>query len=1095
MANTQKYLNHLLQNVGITPACSEEERAAADTIARIFSNHGFEPEVQEFTASASRKVASAALGIAMFVSCVLMGLGGALGVMGALLVIACCAVYFLERTGRMSFPQIGGGGLSQNVIACHRASGPLASPRNRPVVVVAHYDSPRADLLSRQPYAGYRPLLARLQPVAMAVPAAVAVLGLFPLPGAAKVVLWIAATLLALVPLVQGVSVMLNRFVLPYTSGAVCNKSSVAAMLGVMDAVSPSRAAVEFPDDRPFDEYMDEQRRLVHEAALHDEDLAEEDGSVEDECEPVVEVAARPMSGVPALTAPDDSESAYAEGEPLEARFASTPADDTLLAEDDIPAEPGATVQMEALPVEEDGLPVTDSIEEYEPAVEEGPALEGQSNPETFEEDSPALPVNAQGNLRFGADAIRALGMVSDTCSIEYDESQFASDSAAPVAVVDEACDDASVAVDESSVDLGFEPALDLEGDSALAERLEDGDDCENAVEDEYLEADFESADEQDEELYAEDEDVQGDEGDADAYDEYSDDGYLDEEYDDGEYAEGEYAEDEMTLGEDDIEQAEETPEEDFVDWGVLPMEEQPDEDDVDIMAAIWEPIEDEEDDQISDDVDAEEDIEGTVVFDAGQLERTVEAPVTESTVQVPALSSDDEAAYDEADSDEVGSADEGSETVLEPVEVSNTLFDLEPIAQVDEEPAPADLAEGMSEDGGEQPCAPEAERKAPADSTIAAGAAFAAASQPQGTQASNPVLQGTQAMPAQPERTVDTVDALMAQINGDVAPQRPLRKINVPSVKGPAGIDVPDPAAPASRASLLDLPDPASGVTDPFGAPVSRTAASRPAAPSKPASPSTTQFTVISGNTGMQAPAAEPIETISAPTPAPVKKKRGFGGLFGRKKKQREDSMSDWLGVEDDFDAKRSGRDIGSWDNFDGDDGWKGGATSSVDMTEDELRDAVTSMGDDELLGHDIWFVAAGASESGNAGIQAFLNTHRDRLRGVFLINLECVGAGHLAMVSTEGERRVLKGDKRIKGLLSRVSADFHHEIGSVDMPYLDTDAHVAMEMSLRSCTLAGVEGTSFAFSHSEEDIPANVNADNVALAADIVTEVIRRS
>ena len=1090
MANTQKYLNHLLQNVGITPACSEEERAAADTIARIFSNHGFEPEVQEFTASASRKVASAALGIAMFVSCVLMGLGGALGVVGTLLVIACCAVYFLERTGRMSFPQIGGGGLSQNVIACHRASGPLASPRNRPVVVVAHYDSPRADLLSRQPYAGYRPLLARLQPVAMAVPAAVAVLGLFPLPGAAKVVLWIAATLLTLVPLVQGVSVMLNRFVLPYTSGAVCNKSSVAAMLGVMDAVSPSRAAVEFPDDRPFDEYMDEQRRLVHEAALHDENLAEEDGHVEDEYEPVVEVAAHPMSGVPALAAPDVSESAYAEGDPVEAHYASLPTDDAPLVEDDIPAEPGATVQMEALPVEEDDLPVVDSIEEKESAVEEGSAPEGPSNPETFEEDFPALPVNAQGNLRFGADAIRALGMVSDTCSIEYDESQFASDSAAPVAVVDEACDDASVAVDESLVDLGFEPAPDLEGDSAPAECLEDGDDCESAVEGEYLEADFESVDEQDEELYAEDEDVQGDEGDADTYDEYSDDECLDDEYDDGEYVE-----DEMTLGEDDIEQAEEAPEEDFVDWGVLPMEGQPDEDDVDIMAAIWEPIEDEEDDQISDDVDAEEDIEGTAVFEAGQLERTVEVPVTEATVRDPALSSDDEVDYDEADADEVGGANEGTEAVLEPVEVSNTLFDLEPIARVDEESAPADLAEDMSEDGAEQPCAPEAERKAPADSTIAATAAFAAASQPQGNQASNPVLQGTQAMPAQPERTADTVDALMAQINGDVAPQRPLRKINVPSVKGPAGIDVPDPAAPASRASLLDLPDPATGVTDPFGAPVSRTAASRPAASSKPASPFTTQFTVISGNTGMQAPAVEPIETISAPTPAPVKKKRGLGGLFGRKKKQREDSMSDWLGVDEDFDAKGSGRDIGSWDNFDGDNGWKGGATSSVDMTEDELRDAVASMGDDELLGHDIWFVAAGASESGNAGIQAFLNTHRDRLRGVFLINLECVGAGHLAMVSTEGERRVLKGDKRIKGLLSRVSADFHREIGSVDMPYLDTDAHVAMEMSLRSCTLAGVEGTSFAFSHSEEDVPANVNADNVTLAADIVTEVIRRS
>ena len=51
MANTQKYLNHLLQNTGITPACSEEERAAADIVADIFRDHGFQPEIQEFSAS------------------------------------------------------------------------------------------------------------------------------------------------------------------------------------------------------------------------------------------------------------------------------------------------------------------------------------------------------------------------------------------------------------------------------------------------------------------------------------------------------------------------------------------------------------------------------------------------------------------------------------------------------------------------------------------------------------------------------------------------------------------------------------------------------------------------------------------------------------------------------------------------------------------------------------------------------------------------------------------------------------------------------------------------------------------------------------
>ena len=204
---------------------------------------------------------------------------------------------------------------------------------------------------------------------------------------------------------------------------------------------------------------------------------------------------------------------------------------------------------------------------------------------------------------------------------------------------------------------------------------------------------------------------------------------------------------------------------------------------------------------------------------------------------------------------------------------------------------------------------------------------------------------------------------------------------------------------------------------------------------------------------------------------------------------------MSDWLGVDDDFDAKRTGGEIGSWDNFDDDPGWKGGATGAPGTGEDELRDAITSMGDDELLGHDIWFVATGASECGNAGMNAFLDTHRDKLRGVFLINLECVGSGQVTVLSTEGEQRVLKGDKRIMKLVRRVSADFHHEFGAVDMPFLDTDAYAAMSRSLRSLTIAGIDGSHFACSHSEEDQPYNVDEDNVSLVADVVIEVIRRS
>ena len=102
--------------------------------------------------------------------------------------------------------------------------------------------------------------------------------------------------------------------------------------------------------------------------------------------------------------------------------------------------------------------------------------------------------------------------------------------------------------------------------------------------------------------------------------------------------------------------------------------------------------------------------------------------------------------------------------------------------------------------------------------------------------------------------------------------------------------------------------------------------------------------------------------------------------------------------------------------------------------------------MGDDELLGHDIWFVATGASDCDGAGMKAFLASHRDKLRGVFFINLESVGAGRLSVVTVEGEQQLLKGDRRIMNLVSKVCKSFHVDCGALEMPYAKTDAYAAL-------------------------------------------------
>lgn len=983
MANTKKYLSHLLQNTGITPACSEEERAAADVIAKIFSDHGFAPEVQEFSASGSAKVVQAGLGIAVFVGAVLAGIGGPAGIVGLLLAVAAAVLFVLERSGRPVLSNLGSGGLSQNVIAYHKATGPLASPRNRPVVVVAHYDSPRADLLSSEPFAAYRPLIVKLLPACMVAPAIFAIVRVLPLPDPAKVVLWVLAIVAALIPLANGIAIIANRFFLPYTTGAVCNKSSVAAMLGVMDAVAPYEMGEEFPSDQPADEYFAEQQRILEEAIAAAEAAAAAQASYPHEMEEGAEdeLAVEGVEGEqPEQSEGEDTAEAVDFGSTstmgaaeLEAGMTAVNLTEADPADEDADVE-GVVVEEEPVEqgtavfeiVESDHTTVVNAESAEEARVDEPAAEQVVANelPEdemgqveldldVAAEDEPPFRVNSEGNIRFGADVIRALGMMPESCSFVYE-----SDAPAASVVVP-----APEFAEHEPIEA--EEAAPVVIEEVAEERIDD-------VEEAFVEEDvLESADE-----------VEDDAAFAEAFAPVEEDDYI--------------------------------------------------------LEAEYEVIEEE--------------------------------PLAENA------EAESEAEVDQSEAEQPETEDDGSQN-----ESFDSGVDMEDVADPDvasdgDAPAIEDTFVAPSPDGSVE--------EAPADGATQMFTMPA--------EDSSVDLSGTVAMPAQP---VETVDSLMAEVNRAV-PARPQRVINVPSTAS-----APKPRTPetANRASLFDLPDPSATPVDPFAAPM---AVPAPAAPSvtapvldEQAAEARSAFTVISSPAPFEqgySPEGS-FETISAPVPEPEKPRRGLSRLFSRKKKD-EDSMSDWLGVDDSFDAKRSGHDIGSWDNFDDDD-WKGGAAPFADATEDELREAIADMGDDELLGHDIWFVATGASENGNAGMQAFLDAHRDKLRGVFLINLESVGAGQVAMLSTEGEERVLKGDKRITKLVQRVSSDFHHEYPTVDMPYVTTDAQVAMNMSLRSLTIGGVEGAGFALARTEEDQPYNVDLENVAVVSDVVTEVIRRS
>ena len=1032
MANTQNYINHLLQNTGITPACSEEERLAAEDIAQIFRNHGFDPEVQEFNAPAPSRMAFAVTGILAFAGALLMGIGGGIGLVGTLLAIVGAVLYVLERTGRPVISRLGKTGVSQNVIAYHKASGPLASPRNRPVVVVAHYDSPRAELLAREPYAPYRALIAKLLPIATIAPAAIAILRILPLPGALKVLLWIVAILASLVALANAANIISNRFVLPYTSGSVCNKSSVAAMLGVMDNVAPYQGENEFPDDIPFDTYFGEQKRRAEEMARAAAEYAA--AQQQNDYGNTIEYEE------PAYTEDEYGQPVAPEGEQGEAfdeqidGFEGASADETLIGV--IAPES----QVQDIPAEE---PVAD-----ESAAEsaEEPAAAEQAEPE------PKLYRNAAGNIRFGSNAIRALGMLPESCTLDYEEGEEPTFEPAPQPdpVVAAQPDEANAVETEADAETAIDPAagLDVMAPAPAPEELDN-------TEDDYDAYPQRVSYESDTDFSAE---LPVTTPHADIASAFSSIGASASHFFKGAFEKGKKLVD------------------DFEEKRVAAREAAEREAAAQQQAAE---AERERAAQEFEQNDAEQPV-SPVSVDVADATTSFEAPQPS-----PAEVAGETATFEtQQPVDSTVSFDATMTFEKQGTAIAEPLS-----APVEDEPAAPDTVEDQS--AAEQVAADSSEQE---PEPVAPEAPQADESRPYSTQIftmpapSDPGATVANAAPSQAE----TVDALMAQISSQASP-RP--NMNVPDpASAPAPMpsasplaSVPDPSMPsmqqanvASRASLFDLPDPSAQVNDPFATAQGPEPTSAPVVPPMPA---TTDV--------------QPFETISAPAASSAKpQKRGLGGLFGRKKKNEQGSMSDWLGVEDDYDAKKSGRGIGSWDNFeDDDDGWKGGATSSDGASTEDMLAAVASMGDDELLGHDIWFVATGASDCDGAGMKAFLAAHRDKLRGVFFINLESIGAGRLSVVTVEGEQQLLKGDRRIMNLVNKVCKSFHVDCGAFEMPYAKTDAYAALEASRRALTIAGVDGPRLACAYTEDDLPHNVNPTNIATVSEVVTEVIRRS
>lgn len=304
MAMTHDYLDQLDQNVGIAPANSQEEYQAAQTIADIMRRHGVEPSIEEFDAKAFGGVMDQILFAMLFVGMLLVGVGAVpLTVIGFVLVALPVAAFVARYLGNDFVEKLGPSARSQNVVAFHKGEGPLVQKGVRPIVIVAHYDTPHENPVYSTPLAPYLPMAWRFSKWCVL---AVAVATLFQimafLPEVFRRVLWVLGLIAALPLLLLAVTGIVELFT-PSTEGANDNKTGVAAMLGILQNVRPSDEQSAYPANEDPADWVPAEPAFDA-VSSYDDASAVDAPAVENPAEPVAAAQGAPDAGATVAAAP-----------------------------------------------------------------------------------------------------------------------------------------------------------------------------------------------------------------------------------------------------------------------------------------------------------------------------------------------------------------------------------------------------------------------------------------------------------------------------------------------------------------------------------------------------------------------------------------------------------------------------------------------------------------------------------------------------------------------------------------------------------------------------------------------------------------------
>lgn len=1037
MAATRTYLNYITKHIDIAPANSQEELDAATMVQTLMSEHNLAVSQQDVATPALGTLIHDALLLLMFVAVLLSGfVGTVVGHIGVLLCIVCAVIIFCERAGIHVVSTLGPVAQSQNIIGFHKGSGPLCIKGVRPIVIVAHYDTPREEVLTQLQLAPYAARLKKLVPMSCIVAIVCVIMQISFLafiPDAVRRVFWLLGVLCAIPMLAVGVNTVYKKFSV-CTEGANSNKAALAAMLSIIDTLKPGNDSakqwqtgvggaagtaganievVSVAEDEGTDEGSKAADTEVEVAGVASARAGERGGTADAEVE-----AAAPVT-VDGEAVAEASANGHAQNKDDAA------ADDVLAAtanEQDV----STVTDAEST----DDSAATKAVAAVE-AVTGGDALEAANVADvvnvtntttgTAAGDKAPACLNAhdvarmheftydvaEGAIRRGKDALLALELLPETCSVSYDvdikplhpelfvepalpEERMPLTTLTPKDAMETAQSDEAIDPDAMKISETLRAARARRTRAVVM----------TSYEEQFPEAAWEPCDES--ELPGGGAKTAATAGVADA-------------------AAGAQAGAHGTHAAKDEDKA--------------------------ALGAADVPSPDK-----------------TQAYSPAQIIETktaeVDAPAADGS---DAAARATNAAHKGLSAAAVQEAfDKERQTVLDE---SNTmarraaLFDLPNPMEVPHDP----FATGASE---------------PLSSSDAAAAGDAVAA---GDAADNAVdvadaaTRGTWKGGATTRKGLRVIEG--GKNPGAMQHDADAELLSDNNNPGMPGADAPaDAPVDAARSGAFRVVEGGAGADDEHGSGTAFASTNEQNGHNAKA-PAAGDGLSLKNNPFVkdgvvelfQTPAAADatgIEARDAATPAaPVNAAEVL--------QEAADNYPENFAEQKELDAK---------------------AKAARDHT-DEV-DAVLSMGNDELRCHDIWFVAAGASELGCAGMHAFLRDHKRDIRGCFLINLDAVGAGSLSILSREGLDDTRACDRRISRLCKRVAENLHIELDEAPYDYAQTDATEAMRSSVRSLTLMGLDANGLpAFRGTNEDVAENIDDKQVKQVAQLVSEVIRRA